>query len=524
MHKAPTRRLWVIEKPLWLFLRCASTLWRLTRRVWTGLMRFLNRDFTSIAVLCAYSLGGALFLSFWPPTARWLGIHRTVDVVLVTVFLLWGGMFLVWMHERVQEHALRFLPAVLSLPLWVPPLMLLLLLVSVVTVTLLALSLAAMPMGAAAMLVGLLYSWWRRRHGITVRCTKGECLSGQLRFRDLEVQYVCPGGCGARYGYLMPSHFGLFFHNCTCGARLPAARFLRDRVTKDGTQIEETLQKVCPKGHPWGIGSEALPSRFLCVVGGTSAGKTCFMTMAVQHLMNDGARCETGADSTKHGDRYKILKQGRLLPPTQRGVPEAIVLRLHRNKKNEARLYLYDAAGEEYSRVERGGQEEFVFFQDLTGVILILDPLGLPKLHQDIGDQHSTRWEALKVSETPLEDVVASLRRNVRKFLKCGRSGRASVPLAVVINKADVPEVGERVGTVIVRQVSSETTEHDLCRKALLNWGARSEVAALEHEFALIRYFSCSTLGRIPDDSGTPFVPERVLQPLDWLMNLDAVR
>jgi hypothetical protein len=197
---------------------------------------------------------------------------------------------------------------------------------------------------------------------------------------------------------------------------------------------------------------------------------------------------------------------------------------LHGNRKNESRLYLYDAAGEEYSRVERSGKEEFVFFQDLTGLILLVDPIGLSKLRRDIGNWHSASWEALKVSETPLEDVVASLRRNVRKFLKYGHSGRTHVPLAIVINKADVPKVSERVGTTVVQQIAGETTEHDLCRKAMLDWGAKSEVSALEHEFALTRYFSCSTLGRIPDDSRTPFVPERVLQPLEWLMSLDTAR
>lgn len=520
MTKA-SRRLWAIEKPLWFFVRYVSMLWKLTNRVLGGLMKFWNQDSISILVICSYAVGITLFVSLWTPTSDWLGIYRAIDIILVMVFMLWGLMFLVWMHEKLQEHTLRLLPTILSSPLWVLPLFLLFLIASTVTIILLVVSLAAMPIGAVAMLMGLLYSTWRRRHGITVRCTKGECLSGQLRFRDMEIKYVCPGGCGARYGYLMPSHLGIFFHNCTCGAKLPAARFLRDKV-KNGIRVETTLHKVCPNGHPWGIGSDALLSHFLCVVGGTSAGKTCFMTMVSENLIkNKSARCEIAADSIKHDNKYKILNQGRLLPPTQAGVPEAIVLRLRGNSRNESRLYFYDAAGEEYSHVDRSGKEDFVFFQDLTGVILLIDPLGLPKLRQDIGDRHSTLREAAKMSETPLEDVIASLRRNVRKFLKCGRSGRTTVPLAVVINKADIPEISERVGTF---KASGNITNHDLCRKALLDWGAGSEVAALENEFAIIRYFSCSTLGRIPDDSRKPFVADRVLDPLEWLMNLDRAR
>jgi hypothetical protein len=398
----------------------------------------------------------------------------------------------------------------------VPPIVLLFLFVFAATAVLSTISLAAVPIGVVFMSVGLLYSAWRKSHGITVRCTKGECMSGQSHFRDLEIQYVCPGGCGTRYGYLMPSHLGLLFHHCTCGARLPAARFLRNRITKNGTRVEETMQKVCPKGHPWGIASDALPSHFICVVGGTSTGKTCFMTMVTQGLI-DRAKCRIEADGARHGSRYNTLRQGRLLPPTQRGVPEAIVLHLH--VKNGSRLYLYDAAGEEYSRVERSSKEEFVFFQDLTGLILLIDPVGLPGLREDIGGQHGISWESSKASETPLEDVVASLRRNVRRFLKHGRSGRTRIPLAVVINKADIPEVSRRVGIDAIRQASAKTTEHDLCRKALQDWGAMREVESLDAEFAIIRYFSCSTLGRVPDDSGRPFVPDRVLQSLAWLMS-----
>ena len=84
------RRLWAVEKPLWFFVKHVSGLWKLTNRVWVGLMKFWNQDSTSLVVLCSYAVGGTLLVSLWPPTSDWLGIHRTVDIILMMVFMLWG--------------------------------------------------------------------------------------------------------------------------------------------------------------------------------------------------------------------------------------------------------------------------------------------------------------------------------------------------------------------------------------------------------------------------------------------------
>jgi hypothetical protein len=246
--------------------------------------------------------------------------------------------------------------------------------------------------------------------------------------------------------------------------------------------------------------------------------------MMIQTLIDQKqADFERESDRDAHVIRYGILRQGRLLPATQ-GVPEAVVLRLYKsNKDSQPRLYFYDAAGEKYSKVEQNGKEEFVFFQDLTGVILLVDPFVLPKVCQELRERDEWFWKAIgamKPPLTPLEDVVASLCRNVRKFLKYGRSGRTHVPLAVVINKADVPEVNHRVGAAMTTNAGGKQSEHSICRQALVDCGAGNEVSALEHEFASIRYFSCSTLGRVPDGSGRPFVAEKVLPPLQYLLQL----
>jgi len=459
------RRLLMPEKPLffWAFVLGRSA------------MKSILSGFVSAWEIAVDEIGG------WRnevPAARVVGLPIAVGCYVILAII--GGICLCFM---VAFTALCF-------GLWM---------------ALLPMCLTISLIGGVLALGSSVYLWWRKRFcGVTLRCVKGSC-----RFRDVKLAYRCPG-CGELYKYLLPNHFGLLYHRCSCGCRMPAIPALgRERLTK-----------CCPEcEHIWAQSEEARRELFVALVGGVSTGKTCYLTMSVQALIDQQrTTLERESDRDTHMAKYGILQQGRLLPPTQEGVPEAVVLSLDGKKNIGSRLYLYDASGEEYSRVERGIQEEFVFFRDLSGVILLVDPLGLPKLRQQLDAGDSDVLRLSKSSETPLEDVVASLRRNVRKFLKYGRSGRTHVPLAVVINKADVPEVNYRLGRATIENVGGEQSEHSICRQALVEWGAGSEVSALEHEFASIRYFSCSTLGRVPDGSSRPFVPNGVLSPFAFLL------
>lgn len=521
--KAGPDRLWIVEKPIWFCYRRTIALWSGARRVWTDLLGFFDREVVSWLLLAVYAIVGAACLH------PWLGVQRAIDGVILAVFLFWAMMLAAFAHANLQEQMLRVLPA---FPVWFPLLVGSFAVLLLVTVAMFLGSLLLLPLALLAMLLGLICSWWRARHGVTVRCTKGECRSGRRFFRDLQIRYVCPGHCGARYGFLVPSHLGLFYHDCTCGARLPAWGRLRRRPIGNGKTLESTLEKVCPNGHPWGIGSEALPSHFIAMVGGPSTGKTCFLTMALELILcarhgraDLAASWENPQDAADHGGRIGILSQGKKLPATQRGIPDALTLRLMRNRREE-RLYLYDAAGEEFTSMERGLSEELIFFQDLNGVILLIDPLALPKVQPQVRARAGSHWEALQVSQVPLGVIVSNLRRNVRRFLEMGRSGRHDVPVAVVLGKADFPVVAGRImptGTAGpgggCSAEETARTAHRLCRETLIDWGAENEVVALEADFRRLRYFGCSSLGRTPDDSGRPFVAEGVLAPLFWLLD-----
>lgn len=354
----------------------------------------------------------------------------------------------------------------------------------------------AIAAGAAA------YLRYRRHCGVTLRCKYGRCT-----FRDVQLAYRCPR-CGTAYRELLPSHFGILSHTCTCGARLPTL----------ASRGRERLTKVCPRCQSaWVHGDQPLQERFVALVGGPCVGKTCYLTMITERLCSGnvspslGRVCfESPADKDEHEHRLALLKSGRLLPETQPGVPDALVLRVRRADRPDFRLYLYDAWGQEYVQMERSFGE-MCFFQDLSGILFLIDPLALR--HGPALTQLDDGSGALAA---PLDKIVAVLRRNVRRFLRYGYSGQTNIPLAVVVNKADVAGVAARLGT---GAVGDPSRLHRACRNALFQWGAGPELLALEADFPRIRYFSCSALGRTPDGSHRPFEPREVLPPLIWLLD-----
>lgn len=524
----------MIEKPLWMFGKATVLMWHWARKIWQGVMKFLHREAVSLTIICLYAVALAIFISIWPVTKNWLRLSRTVDIALVAVSFLWGLMLLVWAHEKVQEQMLRWVPALLAAPAWFPFFIPLFALLLLITLLIFGATVLLTPLGALAMLLGLFFAWWRRRHGITLRCKYGDCHSQNRKFRDVEVRYRCPGNCGTSYGYMIPSHYGLLFHNCTCGSKIPALKSLRQKKDKKGQILENTLIKECPgpSRHPWSSATDPLPSHYIAVAGGTTSGKTHYLTMALKDLLalsaGSGATYQASFDDKKdlekHRESLERLDQGIPLGRTLRGeAPIAFVLRLKDKAGKDERLYLYDAAGEKYTSLGEETVKDFVFFEDLTGIILMVDPLGLPKLKSRVRSKAPQIWEALMVSNLPFEYVVAGLRKNIARYLKLGTSGRTNIPLAVVINKVDAPLAAERIGAEAKKDAENlGKSEHDLCREALIEWGAGNDVQILEADFPRLRYFSCSALGRIPDQSGQPFRAEQVLPALLWLLQSES--
>src|SRR5262249_22646714 len=99
--------------------------------------------------------------------------------------------------------------------------------------------------------------------------------------------------------------------------------------------------------------------------------------------------------------------------------------------------------------------------------------------------------------------------------MRSGRDGRCDVPLAIVLGKSDALPATER------DTLPGDEGDRGASVEAMLaRLGAGNELRALRQRFADVACFACSALGRSPAlGLREPFQPERVLDPLVWLLD-----
>jgi hypothetical protein len=344
------------------------------------------------------------------------------------------------------------------------------------------------PLSILTFLNGL-WLLWRR---IFYTCPNRLCA-----YRGLPI-HVCPR-CGREHGRLWPNLYGVFYHPCTCGHRLPTLDILgRSNLVRLCTDCRTELSVV------------GLPEELVALAGATSVGKTTFLLSSIQSLQEgDSKRLKTEAvvpqqQEYLEGEITK-LKHGTEPAKTDFSLAHAYLLRLERESR-QTLLFYYDAAGEVFSSIDSFTNQKVVKYLD--GLILLVDPFSLEGLCHEVDRCE----EGIRPSPTPFIDVVAGTIATLHKAR--GSRNRNSILLAVVITKADAQPVKAVLGDVTYRLPTS-----DKCKDALINWGAGNSLQLLHQNFKTIRYFACSALGRSPDiHNRSPFKAYGVLEPLAWIL------
>jgi hypothetical protein len=340
-----------------------------------------------------------------------------------------------------------------------------------------------------------LWLLWRR---IFYTCPNREC-----SYRGLPV-HVC-AKCGENHEKLWPNKFGLFYHFCTCGKKLPTLDVMgRGKLTR--------LCATCKIRLSEDIGE--LPEELVALVGGPSVGKTNFLLMSTKRLMESKNEKGIQAEIVVPGQEQELnqgiadLEAG--IPPEKTKVTHtlAYLLRVKRESRKSL-LYYYDAAGEEFSSIKRSGCHKNV--KHLDGLIFLVDPFCLEGLKYKAAIEES----GLRPSQTPLDNVVSSTIATLHR-IRFNGSQRNSLPLAVVITKADAKSVQEVLGDIKRQLPTSEQ-----CEEALIKWGARNSLQLIRQHFKTLRFFACSSLGRTPrEDDYRPFKEYGIEEPLQWILNV----
>lgn len=371
----------------------------------------------------------------------------------------------------------------------------------------------------ALIYIGFGLLWLIDRIYILINRIKNACPNPECQASFLIPVYECPN-CGAKHTQLVPSKYGIVHRTCLCGERLPTT-FLNGRGK---------LKAYCPVCDTALSGDTASRQYAFPVIGGPSVGKTCFINMSIDQLMNDVAPQRgwdmhfiSESEEKDHALAMKALNQGIRLNKTELNALTAYQLMLLLPKeKIGRRIYIYDISGEMFSSSSDFQSNQAYSYAN--GFIFIIDPLTLSQFAMEVEDKIDL--SAYGASAKDFDDILNIMLINLEKMFGVKNKDTLKRNLAVVINKVDIPTLGEKIGENAAQQYLTDhgdtcksymDARDAVCRNFLMDYGAGNFVRTAEAKFKNVRYFTCSALGH--NHEGQPYVGKNVVEPILWLLS-----
>jgi len=192
---------------------------------------------------------------------------------------------------------------------------------------------------------------------------------------------------------------------------------------------------------------------------------------------------------------------------------------------NMAALTFYDTAGENLN--DKKVMHEFNrYITNAHGIILLLDPLQVPKIRKMLSDKG---FNALPAQNTEIYDVLSIIIDVIRsvKNLK----GQIQIPLALVFTKIDVleqynilpedsclKEESDHIKRGAFMKPDFENTNIQM-KDLIDNW-LDADLLGFINQFKQHSFFGVSSLGGNPVNNklSKEICPRRVLDPLLWLL------
>jgi len=343
--------------------------------------------------------------------------------------------------------------------------------------------------------------------------------------------YICPK-CGTEHTRLWPSIYGISAHRCkTCNTKLPTL----------GPLGRNKISRICPHcRRPLNVGVGAGTNIHIPLVGGPSTGKTNYIVMATNEFKQTYEtlyRYQVTFTDENHKRNFEAnlqrLSQGHELLKTPDIVPQAYNLDIRAPGAWVPKFaYIYDAAGEAFNTNANTSLQEY--YKYIHGVIFVTDHFAIAEYR----NLHKVDIELLRDSLRPSALNVMQAYERMMQMLEASigirKGGRYSQPIAIVVTKVDALnlewEIGEPAAQALMAHNPSIISQEDaisiLVRDFLRNYGLGNFMRDVESQFAHVKYFSCSALGRLPTQADTrSFQPIRVLDPLVWLLvNAKAIK
>jgi len=287
--------------------------------------------------------------------------------------------------------------------------------------------------------------------------------------------------CDQILSYPIPNECGTRYHTCSRGHDMPC-------TYDDGKRGQ--LRSVCPFCGRDIMTREARPI-VISTVGAPASGKTTLVLSALNNLDEASKECGFSLDPVTpwvSSGRYRQPESAMRTEPGERD--SEIVFLKSRRFSREKELLINDISGAEFEpREDKVIFEEYFTYTD--GFLFTVDPLSL------ISPQTSVR------RSTPL-DTLSSFLSMFNEVTGTGPSYTTTIPVAVVLTKADTPRVSEMLSP------SAGTDSDPAARGFLVDNGQEQFVKTLESVFKDVRYYAVASLGRETSSS---------FHPLKWILS-----
>jgi len=368
-----------------------------------------------------------------------------------------------------------------------------------------------------AIYVGFGVVWFIDRVYIMINKIKNACPNPSCQASFLIPHYACPN-CGELHTRLMPGKYGILKRRCNCGYKIPTT-FLNGRGN---------LQAFCPDCGLSLSGNTASRQYAIPVIGGPSVGKTCYINMAIDNLVNVVAPQRgweldfiTEEDKKAYKNTSDSMKKGIRPLKTESDALTAYQMTLKLPNENIGRrIYIYDIAGEMFS--SSGDVQRNNAYNYADGFIFLIDPLSIARFAMEMEDKINI--ESYGVSTKDFDDILNIMLINLEKMFGLSSKDVLKLNLAVVINKVDIPGLEEKIGDTAVQNYmsahpechSASEAKNIICKEFLETYEAGNFVRSAESKFKQVQYFTCSALGH--NKEGVPFEGKNVDEPLMWIL------
>jgi len=289
------------------------------------------------------------------------------------------------------------------------------------------------------------------------------------------------------------------------------------------------------------LSGESLP---IALLGARASGKSNYIGVLINEIkkkMTGPFNCSLSMASSQESKQaynelyYRPLyESGYTVKATDYGeVPPLIFPLRFTNAKNKVvstvALTFYDTAGENLDD-EKAMHVFNRYITNAKGIILLLDPLQVPKIRDLLSKNGFTALPKQKSEIYNVLSTIISVIRNVRNIKE-----QIHIPLALVFTKIDVLEQYNLLPENSCLKEESEHIKHgafirsdfentNIEMQALIDNWIDGELLSYIKQFKRYSFFGVSSLGGNPINDGTRIDshgirPRRVLDPFLWLLN-----